>query len=70
MFPPFLFLLESSICYTAFGSGVSTEMAGSTVEGYCCVGYTAFGSGVSTEIAEFQPGEYGTRSVTQPSAQG
>ena len=37
--------------YTAFGSGVSTEIAMVRVLGGCGAwGYTAFGSGVSTEI--------------------
>jgi len=38
--------------YTAFGSGVSTEMCGSGAgAGGHAGGYTAFGSGVSTEIS-------------------
>ena len=48
--------------YTAFGSGVSTEISPAHMFGACRrVGYTAFGSGVSTEIVE-RAETYGNRS--------
>ena len=45
-----ILILES---YTAFGSGVSTEIAHRLPEPGADDGYTAFGSGVSTEILSF-----------------
>ena len=45
--------------YTAFGSGVSTEMCSLDCTAYFLAGrYTAFGSGVSTEMACLEPGVF------------
>ena len=42
--------------YTAFGSGVSTEISASAGCAAAGCGYTAFGSGVSTEIKMYTVG--------------
>ena len=56
--------------YTAFGSGVSTEIGREALSAAEPQGYTAFGSGVSTEM--LARGDYPEVYVlvTQPSAQG
>ncbi len=57
--------------YTAFGSGVSTEMPlPSDIPRRFYDGYTAFGSGVSTEMSSATRPRDRTPVVTQPSAQG
>ena len=56
--------------YTAFGSGVSTEIPLIKRKLKVSVGYTAFGSGVSTEIRGEAKRRRDEERVTPPSAQG